>query len=135
MPKEFKRYPTENGNKYVRYYSPEGENSAFAQHHGATRRAIESKASLIAAAKVGISYGLDDPEFKSWLKNPQSGSEIDKRIRIEFIKECERLALLPEKELEQLRNSDSHYAGIIHSKDRNAMYKENIYDLARQQQR
>ena len=135
MPKEFKRYPTENGNKYVRYYTSEGENSAFAQHNGATQRAIESKASLIAAAKVGISYGLENPEFKSWLKSPSSNSEVDARIRLEFIKECERLALLPETELEKLRNADSHYVGIIHSKDRNARYKEHIYDLARQQQR
>ena len=58
MPKEFKRYHTKNGNKYIRYYTPEGENSAFAQHDGATRRAIESKASLIAAAKVGRALEL-----------------------------------------------------------------------------
>ena len=95
MPKEFKRYQTENGNKYIRYYTPEGENSAFAQHHGANRRAIESRASLV-----------------------------------EFIKECERLALRPEKELEQLREEDSKYIGIINSKERNALYKEAIYEMA-----
>ncbi len=135
MPKEFKRYPTKNGNKYVRYYTPEGENSAFAQHNGATQRAIESKASLIAAAKVGISYGLENAEFQTWLKTPTTNSEVDTRIRLEFIKECERLALLPEKELEKLRNADSHFVGIIHSKDRNAYYKQHIFDLAHQQER
>ena len=133
MPKEFKRYPTENGNKYVRYYTSEGENSAFAQHNGATQRAIESKASLIAAAKVGISYGLENPEFKSWLKSPSSNSEVDARIRLEFIKECERLSLLPEKELEHLRNEDSINTAIINSKDRNAHYKAHIKQLMEHQ--
>ena len=130
MPKEFKRYHTKNGNKYIRYYTPEGENSAFAQHDGATRRAT-----LIAAAKVGISYGLENAEFQTWLKTPTTNSEVDTRIRLEFIKECERLALLPEKELEKLRNADSHFVGIIHSKDRNAYYKQHIFDLAHHQER
>ena len=126
MPREFKRYPTENGNKYVRYYESEGENSAFTQHDGATRRAIETRASLVAAAKVGSRYGADNSEFQAWLKTPNASSKIDTHIRLEFIKECERLALLPEKELEKLRNADSHFVGITHSKDRNANYKQHI---------
>ena len=130
MPKEFKRYQTENGNKYIRYYTPEGENSAFAQHHGANRRAIESRASLVAAAKVGSSYGADIESFKAWLKDPATRPEISARIKLEFIKECERLALRPEKELEQLREEDSKYIGIINSKERNALYKEAIYEMA-----
>ena len=123
MPKEFKRYQTENGNKYIRYYTPEGENSAFAQHHGANRRAIES-------ATVGSSYGADNESFKAWLKDPATRPEISARIKLEFIKECERLALRPEKELEQLREEDSKYIGIINSKERNALYKEAIYEMA-----
>ena len=130
MTREFKRYQTENGTKYVRYYKSEGDNSAFTQHDGATRRAIETRASLVAAAKVGSRYGADNPEFQAWLKTPNASSKIDTHIRLEFIKECERLALRPEKELEQLREEDSKYIGIINSKERNALYKEAIYEMA-----
>lgn len=133
MPREFKRYPTENGNKYVRYYKSEGDNSAFTQHDGATRRAIETRASLVAAAKVGSRYGADNPEFQAWLKTPNASSKIDTHIRLEFIKECERLSLLPEKDLEHLRNEDSLNTAIINSKDRNAHYKAHIKQLMEHQ--
>lgn len=134
MSKGFKRYQTENGNKYIQYYTPEGENSAFARHHGANRRAIEFHASLVAAAKVGSSYGANDESFKAWLKDPAARPDISTRIRLEFVKECERLAILPEKELENLRQEESRYTGIINSKERNAHYKADIYEMAQQKQ-
>ena len=134
MSKGFKRYQTENGNKYIRYYTPEGENSEFAKHNGATRRAIESRASLVAAAKIGSSYGADSENFQAWLKDPAACPDISTRIRLEFVKECERLAILSEKELDNLRQEDSRYTGIINTKSRNAHYKADIYEMAQRKQ-
>lgn len=101
-----KTYNTENGNKYVRYYPAEGENSAFKKHNGAIRRAIESRASIIAAAKVGATYDFQDPEFQSWINKPDKTMPIDRKIQLTFIKECERLAQLPEKDLLILRSHE-----------------------------
>ncbi len=130
MSKEYKNYNTPNGNKYIQYYSPDGENSAFKAHNGAVKRAIENRASIVAAAKVGQKYSQNNAEFKEWLKNPASHPEISKHIRLEFAKECERLALLPDKEINKLREEEARFTGITYTKVRNAEYKSAIKDLA-----
>ncbi len=126
MSKEYKTYDTPSGNKYIQYYSPNGDNTAFNAHNGAVRRAIESRASIVAAAKVGQKYNAQSVEFKAWLKNPASQPEISKHIRLEFAKECERLALLPENEIKKLREEEALYTSITSTKVRNATYKEAI---------
>lgn len=123
---EKKTYETENGNKYIRYY-PEGDNNALQKHNGATRRAIEARASITAAAKIGATYAPKDPDFSEWLKNPGTHPEIEKKMKIQFIKDCESLAQLPERELAQLRESDSlALQNGSNRKIRNAFYKSAI---------
>ncbi|MBQ8436966.1 MAG: hypothetical protein IJX20_04875 [Alphaproteobacteria bacterium] len=129
MPKEYKIYDTHNGNKYIQNYIPEGDNSAFKAHNGAVQRAIENRASIVAAARVGRKYSADNKEFEAWLKNPASQPEISKHIRIEFAKECERLALLPEQEIKKIREEESIYTAISNTKARNASYKETIRSM------
>ncbi len=129
MSKEYKVYDTPNGNKYIQNYIPEGENSAFKAHNGAVQRAIENRASIVAAARVGRKYNANNEEFEAWLKNPASQPEISKHIRIEFAKECERLALLPEHEINKIREEESIYTAISNTKARNASYKENIRNM------
>jgi len=129
MPKEYTIYDTHNGNKYIQNYIPEGDNSAFKAHNGAVQRAIENRASIVAAARVGRKYSTDNKEFEAWLKNPASQPEISKHIRIEFAKECERLALLPEQEIKKIREEESIYTAISNTKARNASYKETIRSM------
>lgn len=132
MSKEYKSYNTHNGNKYIQNYIPEGENSAFKAHNGAVQRAIESRASIVAAARVGRKYSSDNQDFEAWLKNPASQPEISKHIRIEFAKECERLALLPEAEIQKLREEEANYTSINYTKVRNASYKEAIRNMTKE---
>lgn len=132
MSKEYKTYNTRNGNKYIQNYVPEGENSAFKAHNGAVQRAIESRASIVAAAKVGQKFNNGNEEFEAWLKNPTSQPEISKHIRIEFAKECERLALLPDAEIQKMREEEAIYTGITYTKTRNATYKEAIRNMTKE---
>jgi len=130
MSKEYKIYDTHNGNKYIQNYIPEGENSAFKTHNGAVQRAIESRASIVAAARVGQKFNNGNKDFEAWLKNPASQPEISKHIRIEFTKECERLALLPDAEIKKLREEEALYTGITSTKVRNSSYKEAIRTMS-----
>lgn len=96
---------SENGNKFVRYYNPEGPNNAFNKLNGIFQRGVEEEASIQTAAKIKNSY--PEESYNDWLKNHTGQPEMEKRAKLEFIKKCEELALLPEKELLKLSHKSS----------------------------
>lgn len=107
-----------NPNRYIRYYNSVEPNSAFTKLNGAFQRGVEEQASINAIVKIKNSSAAE--EYSEWEQNhsPKSflspvenknlendnstTSQLEKRIQIEFVKECEKLALLPEKELLKL---------------------------------
>ena len=109
----------EKGKKFVRYYSPEGENSAFKNLNGAFKRAVEEEASIFAAVKIKNVYPQE--KYESWAENHEHEPVLEKRARLEFVKKCEELSLLPESELLKLasRSSDRLSSKFFH---RNVMY-------------
>lgn len=98
MSNEIRRNKTENGNKYIRYYPPEGENTAFKELNGAFRRGIEEEASIRSAATIMDNYGYE--KFKEWIFDPNNQPDIEKQAKIEFIKTCESLACLSAEDLQ-----------------------------------
>ncbi len=94
--------------KFVHYYSPEGENNAFNQLNGAFKRAVEEEASIHAAVKLKSVF--PDDIYQKWAANHEDEPTLNKRAKLEFIKKCEELALLPEKELLELAKQSSERA-------------------------
>lgn len=95
-----KNCPSDTGNKFIRYYNPEGENNAFKSLNGAFQRGVEEEASIQTAVKM--KQANSEEKYKNWVQNHSSEPEMEKRAKLEFIKKCEELALLPEKELIKL---------------------------------
>lgn len=92
--------PSDIGNKFIRYYNSEGENNAFKSLNGAFQRGVEEEASIQTAVKM--KQANSEEKYKNWVQNHSSEPEMEKRAKLEFIKKCEELALLPEKELIKL---------------------------------
>ncbi len=125
-----KNCPSETGNKFIRYYNPEGENNAFKNLNGAFQRGVEEEASIQTAVK--IKQTNSEEKYKNWIANHNSEPEIEKRAKLEFIKKCEELALLPEKELIKLckRSSERLSQHFFQKKDELSAEENEINERA-----
>lgn len=125
--------PAGKSKNFIRYYKPEGENDAFKNLNGAFKRAVEEEASIQTAVKIKNSY--PEEKYNNWAGNHENEPEIEKRARLEFIKKCEELSLLPENELQKMldRSSERLASQFFHKRGSaetfEAAIKERVYKM------
>ena len=125
-----KNCPSANGNKFIRYYNPEGENNAFKSLNGAFQRGVEEEASIQTAVKMKNANSKE--KYKNWVEDHSSEPDMEKRAKLEFIKKCEELALLPEKELIKLceRSSERLSQRLFQKNDELSVVEKEVNERA-----